>query len=115
MLTGKRFFHFGGELRQCERLGQEDVLFVPVQVLLKRISGIARHEDNLQARVALAQLFQQRRTIHLRHDHIADDDVDNLVELLRKLDGLLTTFGLYIVHELLKATHDLILEAFKTL
>src|SRR5690606_41382532 len=43
--------------------------------------GIAGHEDETDVRILLAQLGQQGRSVHLRHDDIGDHQIDGAAEL----------------------------------
>src|SRR3954462_14007400 len=71
-----RLLHGLDELLEAEGFGEKVEVLAIGQVLLEGVLGVARHEDDLQVRVALAQLAQQRRAVHLRHDHVRDHEVD---------------------------------------
>src|SRR5690348_123434 len=73
-LPGHRLLHRADKLLQRERLRQERELLALGQALFERLLGIARDEDDLQSRVALAKLLQERRPIHLRHHHVGHDE-----------------------------------------
>ena len=64
------------------------------QALFERLLGIARDEDDLQLRIALAKLLEQRRAVHLRHHHVGDDEVDRAAVLLEHFHGLDAVLGL---------------------
>src|SRR5215211_2336411 len=64
--------HHRDELLEREGLGQEGELAALGEVLLERILGIPRDEDDLQRGIALAHLLQQRGPVHFRHHHVRD-------------------------------------------
>src|SRR5262245_38740627 len=76
----------GDELLQGEGLGQKIELLLVGHALVERILGIARHEDDLDVGVALAQLLQKGRAVHLRHDHIRDHEIDLTAPTLKLLE-----------------------------
>ena len=45
---------------------------------LKLLLGISRHEQDLEFGPALARLADHRRSVHARHDDVADQKVDRL-------------------------------------
>src|SRR5262245_65307799 len=70
------FLHHPDKLLERERLGQEVELLAVGQVLVEGVLGIARHKNDLDIGLALPELLHQRRSVHLRHDHVGDHDVD---------------------------------------
>src|SRR3974377_855522 len=89
-----RLLYDRDELLKGERLGQEIELLVIGQAL-ESVLGIARHKDDLDIRIALAQLLNQCGPVHFRHHHVGDDKIDATtasVELFQRLDAVA---GLY--------------------
>ena len=86
-----RLLHHGDQLPERERLGQEIELLVVGQALVEGVLGVAGYEDDLDLGVALLELLHQGRTVHLRHDHVGDDEINRSVatlELLQRLDAI---------------------------
>src|SRR5690606_27202462 len=86
--------HRGGELLERERLRQKAEVRAFRQVTRKCVLGKARDEDELHVRIALADLAQQRRAVHFRHDDVGDDHVHLAFELVENVERLDTGAGL---------------------
>ncbi len=63
------------DLRNRKRLGQEMHL-IDRDALPKRFLGIARHEQDRQARHALAHFHRHAWAVEIGHHHIADDEIE---------------------------------------
>ena len=59
-----------------------------------RLEILVSPEDDLELRIALAQLLEQRRAVHFRHHHVGDDEIDHAAVLLQHLDRLDAIAGL---------------------
>src|SRR5579859_558254 len=97
------FLHLEGKLLEREGLGEEMDVGIVADALAKGILGVARDEDDLHVGSGLAHLLDQGWTVHARHHHVGDDEMDRfrlgLDDLQRRLAALRLEHGVALVPE----------------
>ena len=86
-LGRQHLFHLGGEFLEVEGLGQEREGNVRIEVLAEGFFGVSRDENDLHVGPQRMGAFDQRRPVHVGHDHISNGNVDLLIAVLEKIES----------------------------
>src|SRR5690606_11936739 len=71
-----------------ERLLQQRIVRGSEPQVLHRVRRVARHVEHLHVRPPWPQLFGEFDPVHLRHDHVGEQEVDLVAHALERVEGL---------------------------